>query len=202
MPSQRPRLIRSPAARMSARGRSAVCVGVITGAHGVRGAVRIKSFTAEPEDVAGYGPLEDESGERRFELRLRRQRQGRADRRDLRGRGPRPRPRRCAGCGSTCRARRCRRPSEEEYYHADLIGLEAVLADGTPVGPVRAVHDFGAGDTLEIDAARRAAGDGAVHPRGRAGRRSRRRPAGGRPAAGAARPTAQRSLSGATEERA
>ena len=47
-----------------------VCVGVITGAHGVRGAVRLKSFTAEPQDVAGYGPLEDEKGERRFALRL------------------------------------------------------------------------------------------------------------------------------------
>ena len=41
-------------------------------------------------------------------------------------------------------------PEAEEYYHADLIGLDAVLADGTPVGQVRAVHDFGAGDTLEI----------------------------------------------------
>ena len=42
-------------------------------------------------------------------------------------------------------------PDPEEYYHADLIGLEVVLSDGTPVGRVRAVHDFGAGDTLEIE---------------------------------------------------
>src|SRR5712692_6551625 len=47
-----------------------VCVGIITGAHGVRGAVRVKSFTAAPADVAGYGPLEDESGERHFSLSL------------------------------------------------------------------------------------------------------------------------------------
>src|SRR5207302_9079931 len=47
-----------------------VCVGVITGAHGVRGAVRVKSFTAEPADVARYGPLEDESGGRHFTPRL------------------------------------------------------------------------------------------------------------------------------------
>src|SRR3954470_12673451 len=47
-----------------------VCVGVVTGAHGVRGAVRLKSFTAEPEDIAAYGPLEDERGQRRFALRL------------------------------------------------------------------------------------------------------------------------------------
>src|SRR5204863_3619351 len=42
-------------------------------------------------------------------------------------------------------------PADDEYYHADLIGLDAALGDGTPVGRVRAVHDFGAGDTLEID---------------------------------------------------
>ena len=54
---------------MAADGRR-VCVGVITGAHGVRGAVRVKSFTADPEDVARYGPLEDESGERRLSLRV------------------------------------------------------------------------------------------------------------------------------------
>ncbi len=41
-------------------------------------------------------------------------------------------------------------PGDEEYYHADLIGLDAALTDGTPLGQVRAVHDFGAGDTLEI----------------------------------------------------
>src|SRR5436309_12696188 len=47
-----------------------ICVGIITGAHGVRGAVRLKSFTAEPQAVARYGPLEDEAGLRHFELRL------------------------------------------------------------------------------------------------------------------------------------
>src|SRR3954451_13943586 len=48
-----------------------VCVGVITGAQGVRGAVRVKSFTEIPEDVAAYGPVENETGDRCFELRLR-----------------------------------------------------------------------------------------------------------------------------------
>src|SRR5712691_4532762 len=47
-----------------------VCVGIITGAHGVQGAVRVKSFTADPKDIARYGPLEDESGERRWSLAL------------------------------------------------------------------------------------------------------------------------------------
>src|SRR5689334_23765625 len=47
-----------------------VCVGVITGPQGVQGAVRIKSFTEVPEGIAGYGPVEDETGRRRFELRV------------------------------------------------------------------------------------------------------------------------------------
>jgi 16S rRNA processing protein RimM len=50
--------------------------------------------------------------------------------------------------------RRCAawpQPDPEEFYHADLIGLDVVLGDGTPVGRVRAIHDFGAGDTLEIE---------------------------------------------------
>ena len=52
-------------------------------------------------------------------------------------------------------------PGDEEYYHADLIGLEAALGDGTPLGRVRAIHDFGAGDTLEIE---RPAGPPAMVP--------------------------------------
>jgi len=60
------------------------------------------------------------------------------------------RPRRCAGCGSISLGQHCRQTEAEEYYHADLIGLEAVLGDGTPVGRVRAIYDFGAGDTLEL----------------------------------------------------
>ena len=67
--------IREPAANipLSAREQGPsrrVCVGVVTGPQGVQGAVRIKSFTEVPEDVAGYGPLEDETGRRQFNLHL------------------------------------------------------------------------------------------------------------------------------------
>src|SRR5436305_8748806 len=127
-----------------------VCVGVVAGAHGVRGAVRIKSFTANPEDVAGYGPLEDESGRQRFSLRLVGATKG-----VLIGwlSGVADRDRAEALRGLRLYLARAALPptEEEEFYHADLIGLAAVLADGAPLGQVKAVHDFGAGDTLEIE---------------------------------------------------
>ena len=127
-----------------------VCVGVVAGAHGVRGAVRVKSFTAEPKDIARYGPLEDEGGKQRFTLRLAGTAKG-----VLIGwlSGVADRDRAEALRGLRLYLPRAALPptAEEEFYHADLIGLDAVLTDGTPLGRVKAVHDFGAGDTLEIE---------------------------------------------------
>ena len=163
-----------------------VCVGAIAGAHGVQGAVRIKSFTADPERCRALWPARGRGGRAALFAAPRRQREGRGDRRASRESPTATRPRRCAGMRLYLPRAALPPTADEEYYHADLIGLEAVLADGTPVGRVRAVHDFGAGDTLEIERASGPAGDGAVHPRGRAGRRSRRRPAGARSAAGPA----------------
>jgi 16S rRNA processing protein RimM len=126
-----------------------VCVGVITGPQGVQGAVRIKSFTEVPGAIAHYGPVEDETGRRRFELRLV-------------GAGKGVVIARVSGVDDRNEAETLRglrlylprsvlpHPEPEEYYHADLIGLEAVLGDGTRVGRVRAIYDFGAGDTLEL----------------------------------------------------
>ena len=126
-----------------------VCVGVVTGPHGVRGAVRIKSFTADPADIATYGPLEDESGERRLELRLVGAAKGVLIAK-LAGLDDRDRAEALRGLRLYLPRAALPPPGEEEYYHADLIGLDAMLADGAPVGTVRAVHDFGAGDVLEI----------------------------------------------------
>ena len=126
-----------------------VCVGVVTGPHGVTGAVRIKSFTAQPEDIGRYGPLAGDGG-RSFALRVV-------------GSAKNVLIARLAGVEDRNRAEELRGlrlylprsalppTAAEEYYHADLIGLDAVLADGSPLGRVRAVHDFGAGDTLEIE---------------------------------------------------
>jgi 16S rRNA processing protein RimM len=127
-----------------------VCVGVVTGPQGVGGAVRIKSFTARPEDIAAYGPLADESGTRRLELRLVGAAKGVLIAR-LPGIDDRNRAEALRGLHLYLPRAALPQTEPEEYYHADLIGLDVVLGDGTPVGRVRAVHDFGAGDTLEIE---------------------------------------------------
>lgn len=126
-----------------------VCVGVISGAHGVRGAVRVKSFTADPADVAAYGPLADETGGREFRLRLVGNAKGVLIAR-IAGIEDRDQAEVLRGLRLYLPRAALPPTEEDEYYHADLIGLEAALVDGTPVGELRAVHDFGAGDTLEI----------------------------------------------------
>ena len=147
-PAAKPREGEGPA-RSPTSNSARVCVGVITGAHGVHGAVRIKSFTAEPEAVASYGPLEDERGQRQFALRLIGDAKGVLIARIP---GIEDRDKAEALRGMRLYVPRAALPptGEDEFYHADLLGLEAVLADGTIIGRVRAVHDFGAGDTLEL----------------------------------------------------
>lgn len=127
-----------------------ICVGQFAGSHGVRGLVKLRSFTGEPEAVASYGPLSDERGTRVFRVSL----QGTA--KDLflaRVDGIATREQAQALAGVRLYVDRSALPDtedEEEFYHADLIGLRAELADGSPYGTVKAVFDFGAGDVLEI----------------------------------------------------
>jgi len=127
-----------------------VLMGVITGAHGVRGEVRVKSFTAEPAAIAAYGPLEDERGARRLSLALSGTVRGVLIAR-VEGVADRNAAERLKGTRLYLPRSALPPPAEEEYYHADLIGLAVELADGAPLGRVRAVHDFGAGDSLEVE---------------------------------------------------
>jgi 16S rRNA processing protein RimM len=127
-----------------------VCIGVVTGPHGVRGAVRIKSFTARPEDVVAYGSLGDETGTRQFDLQLIGSAKGVVIVR-LAGVHDRNHAEALRGQRLYLPRAALPPPQDEEFYHADLIGLAAVLADGTELGRVRAIHDFGAGDMLEIE---------------------------------------------------
>ncbi len=126
-----------------------ICVGVIVGVHGLRGLLRVKSFTAEPTDIAVYGPLVDATGARQYTLKVTGSAKGvllaRIDGIDDRNSAE-------ALKGMELFIARDALPQteEDEFYHTDLIGLQAVFADGTVYGTVRALHEFGAGDMIEF----------------------------------------------------
>ena len=126
-----------------------VCVGEIVGAHGVRGLVRLRSFTEDPTAVVAYGPLTDEAGRRRFAVQLQSPGKGTWI---ARVEGVSERNGAEALRGTRLYVERAALPAtdEDEFYHADLIGLRAERADGELLGTVIAVHDFGGGPLLEL----------------------------------------------------
>lgn len=126
-------------------------MGVVGAPHGVRGAVRIKSFTEPPEAIARYGALQDESGARRFTLRVVGAAKGEGMViATLSGVADRDQAETLRGLRLYAPRTALPATAEDEFYHADLVGLAAVLVDGTELGRIVAVHDFGAGDVLEI----------------------------------------------------
>ena len=126
-----------------------ICVGAIAGAFGVHGEVRLKSFCSDPADIATYSPLTSEDGTRRFEVSLTREVTGALG---ARIKGIATKEDADALRGVTLWAPRSALPAlpDDEFYHADLIGLEVVDTGGKVLGRVKAIHDHGAGDILEI----------------------------------------------------
>jgi 16S rRNA processing protein RimM len=127
-----------------------ICVARIGAAHGVRGEVKLWSFTEDPAAAAHYGPLETQDGTRCFEIEALRAAKDHF-------------VARIAGVNDRDAAEklrnielyipRARLPKIEEadtFYHADLVGLDAITPDGARVGTVHALHNFGAGDIIEI----------------------------------------------------
>ena len=127
-----------------------VCVGAIAGAFGKRGEVRLKSFTAVPEDVAAYGALLSEDGTGCFDVALTGQTSGALT---ARLSGIATKEQADALRGTRLYVPRDRLPAlpEDEFYHADLIGLCVHDSGGAPLGRVRAVLNHGAADLLEIE---------------------------------------------------
>ena len=127
-----------------------ICLGVMVGAHGVRGLVKVKAFTEVPEDVAAYGAVTDEDGKRRWSLEM----VGRAKGVVLvRLAGITDRDQAQALHGTRFYVARSALPAlaeEEVFYHADLIGLRVEDASGRTLGRIQAVENYGAGDLLEI----------------------------------------------------
>ncbi|MBS7545406.1 ribosome maturation factor RimM [Ancylobacter oerskovii] len=125
--------------------------------HGVRGEVRLFVFAEGPESLLDYGPLTDETGKRRFEIVAMRPAKEHFVAR-LKGVDSREAAEALTNVGLHVARDLLPAPEDEDdFYHTDLIGLAAVTAEGESFGRVVAVHDFGAGDILEIA---RAAEDG------------------------------------------
>lgn len=128
---------------------SQICVARIGAAHGVRGQVKLWTFTEDPLAVKQYGPLSTKDGSRQFEVTQVR------EARDhlvatLKGIATRNDAERLNGIELYVAREKLPATEDDEYYHADLIGLAAVTTADEPLGRVVAIHNFGAGDIIEI----------------------------------------------------
>jgi len=125
-----------------------LAIGAIAGAHGVRGQFKVKPFTAAPRDIAAYGPVL--AGERHLTLSVK----------GVTANGlvivaaaeitDRDAAQALRGTELTVARDRLPDPDGDEIYHADLIGLVAKSPDGTVLGRIVALHDFGAGEIVEV----------------------------------------------------
>ena len=143
-----------------------IVVGALKGAHGVRGEVRVKSFTADPEDLFSYGPLTDEAG--RIVLTPLSARPGN-DHFIVKAREQKQKEEWDALKGTLLHVARAQLPSadEGEFYIEDLVGLEVCSVGDVAEGRIKSVQNFGADDLLE----RGACPDSGPGPVGRSGRR-------------------------------
>ena len=126
-----------------------ICVARIGAAHGVRGAVKLWTFTEDPLAVKRYGALTTKDGARQFEVATARQAKDHLVA-TLKGVTTRDEAERLNGLELYVAREKLPETHEGEYYHADLIGLAAVTEAGEPIGRVVAIHNFGAGDIIEI----------------------------------------------------
>lgn len=127
-----------------------IAVGVLRGAHGVRGEVRVKSYTADPEALFTYGPLLDETGA--VLLTPKSARPGK-DHFIVRPKEMKQKEEWDAMRGRLIHVPRARLPDadEDEFYIEDLAGMDVVDGAGSPAGRVKSVQNFGSGDLLEVE---------------------------------------------------
>ena len=135
---------------MTSASTARVAVGVFGAPHGVRGEMRLKSFTGDPLAITDYAPLTDKSGQRRFVLK-----KARPFKDDLlivsvEGVADRDAAAKLTNLEVFASRELMPEVEEDEFYHADLIGLQAKDAAGKVIGFVLAMHNFGAGDIVEI----------------------------------------------------
>ena len=126
-----------------------ICVARIGAAHGVRGAVKLRTFTEDPLAVKAYGPLSTKDGARSFECAQLREAKDHLVA-TFKGITTRGEAARLNGLELYVAREKLPATENDEYYHADLIGLAAVTRADEPLGRVVAIHNFGAGDIIEI----------------------------------------------------
>lgn len=126
-----------------------VLLGRIAGAQGLKGEVKVNSFTAAPEDIAAYGPLSDGKGQA-FVIESLRLLKGMAVAVQFEGVRDRTAAEGLKGTELYAERAKLPEPEEDEWYYADLIGLAAMSPEGEEIGKITAVQNFGAGDLLEI----------------------------------------------------
>jgi 16S rRNA processing protein RimM len=133
---------------MSDGGERKIALAAVAGAHGVKGELRLKLFSDSVESLARHQKLYIGGAERRL-LAIRDSGKAAVARFD----GISDRWAAESLRGSLVEIDRSALPplQEGEYYHADLIGLEAVNRDGKAIGTVVAVENYGAGDLLEVE---------------------------------------------------
>lgn len=126
-----------------------VLLGHIRGAHGIKGDVTVQTYTGAPEAIANYGPLSDEDGKRTFEIRSVRV-TGKGIVARISGVADRTAAESLRGTALYVARSALPAADEGDYYHADLIGLAVLAADGSRLGTVVAIQNFGAGDLVEV----------------------------------------------------
>ena len=130
-----------------------VLLGVVAAPHGVRGLVRIKSYTEDPMAVAAYGLLSDESGKKKYRVEALSAARGAVLAR-IEGVADRTAAEALRGLRLYVERSALPETGEREWYEADLVGLSAIGKDGWDWGKVVAFHDFGAGPVVEVSGGR------------------------------------------------
>jgi 16S rRNA processing protein RimM len=128
--------------------RDQVLVGVIVGAHGIKGEVKLKSFTSEPMSIGRYGPLQSSSGQQ-FEIT-----KLKAAKDDfiasLKGVADRNEAEALKGTELFVARQKLPKLKTNETYAHDLMGLDVVLENGSTLGRLVGMPNYGAGDLLEV----------------------------------------------------
>ena len=125
-----------------------VLVGRITGAHGIRGEVKLRSFTADPAAIASYSPLETAKGAMIDVVRMRPRKDGFIA--GLKGVSDRNAAEALMGTELFVPRQRLPEPDPGEVYVHDLVGLTVLLADGTTLGEVAGIENYGASDLIDV----------------------------------------------------